>query len=381
MLKNDLIFKTYYRRMMRESILTAAGYGLMIGAYASFAVGLGCWLLNFLKIWPSIVVGLGVWFISAVLLFALKLRPTEEKVAKRIDSMNLEERTVTMLSLEHDDSYIALKQREDTREKVGAVTKEQICSSFPWLRFKKWAAIALCLSLIMGSGMITVVGLTDSGVLPTPDILPGSDRRDSFFTVSYLTEGDGDIEGESDQTVSAGGDATTVVAVAADGWVFVKWSDGVKDPARTDCTLSEDLEVTAVFAEINEDSAGDDDDNSGNKDDSSSADKEIPDENKTDGASSEGSSDGEGGEGDGNGDPKPGSGSGNGGQQGEGNGEGRGDGAGGGWSGDNNNVLDNKTDYRDVYESYYDQAMEIIRNGEELPDYLKDFIEKYYGSI
>ena len=34
-----------------------------------------------------------------------------------------------------------------------------------------------------------------------------------------------------------------------------------------------------------------------------------------------------------------------------------------------------------MYDTYYDQAMEIIRNGGELPDYLKDFIEKYYGSI
>ena len=75
-----------------------------------------------------------------------------------------------------------------------------------------------------------------------------------------------------------------------------------------------------------------------------------------------------------------GSGSGNGGQEGGGKGNGRGDGAGGGWT-EGNQVIDGKTDYRDVYDTYYDQAMEIIRNGGELPDYLKDFIEKYYGSI
>ena len=58
----------------------------------------------------------------------------------------------------------------------------------------------------------------------------------------------------------------------------------------------------------------------------------------------------------------------------------RGDGAGGGWS-DGNQIIDGKTDYRDVYDIYYDMAMEIVRNGGELPADLKAFIEKYYGSI
>ncbi|UKI12991.1 MAG: hypothetical protein L6V84_01315 [Oscillospiraceae bacterium] len=66
--------------------------------------------------------------------------------------------------------------------------------------------------------------------------------------------------------------------------------------------------------------------------------------------------------------------------RGDGKGNGRGDGAGGGWS-DGNQIIDGKTDYRDVYDIYYDMAMEIVRNGGELPADLKAFIEKYYGSI
>ena len=46
-----------------------------------------------------------------------------------------------------------------------------------------------------------------------------------------------------------------------------------------------------------------------------------------------------------------------------------------------NQIIDGKTDYRDVYDIYYDMAMEIVRNGGELPADLKAFIEKYYGSI
>ena len=46
-----------------------------------------------------------------------------------------------------------------------------------------------------------------------------------------------------------------------------------------------------------------------------------------------------------------------------------------------NLLIDGKIDYCDVYDNYYNKAMEIIRSGEELPEYLKEFIEKYYTSI
>ena len=208
--------------------------------------------------------------------------------------------------------------------------------------------------------------------------MPSGDAADRYFNVSYLVEGGGDIEGEPEQPVLAGGDASPVVAVAEDGWVFVKWSDGIEDPARTDLNITEDLTVTAIFEEIGEggDGSGDDDSTSSDEGDH---DKDAPDGNDQD-SSSIGGSNGDGGEGDGSGNKGDGSGTGDGGQQGDGKGNGRGDGAGGGAS-DSSSFKDGKTDYRDVYDIYYDQAMEILRNGGELPDYLKEFIEKYYGSI
>ena len=379
MLEKNLLFRKYHRRMVREGVLEAICFGLMIGSGAIFASALVCWLLNFTRIWVPLAIGGGAFLIGAILLFVLKFRPTEQTVARRIDRMGLDERTVTMLELMGDDSYIARMQREDTREKVKSVKPEQVRAGFPLLNLKAGAVVALCVALLMGAGMTTVMGLTGSGVIPSPDILPLNDRKDTFFTVTYLTEGEGDIMGETDQTVLAGGDAQTVVAVPQDGWIFVKWSDGIKNPERTDCGLSDDLEVSAIFEEIG-DGSEDDDDGSSGDDKEADTNPDVPDDSKNDGSSSAGSSGGEGGEGQGEGDKGEGSGSGNGGQEGGGKGNGRGDGAGGGWT-EGNQVIDGKTDYRDVYDTYYDQAMEIIRNGGELPDYLKDFIEKYYGSI
>ncbi len=379
MLEKDSLFKQYRHKMVREGVLSAISFGLMIGSGAVFASALVCWLLNFTRILLPLAIGGGIFAIASVLLYVLKFRPSEQAIARRIDRMGLEERTVTMLGLMGEDSYFARRQREDTRERVKQVKPEQVRAGFPLFNLKAGAVVALCVALVMGAGMTTVMGLTESGLIPPPDILPSDERKELFCTVTYLTEGEGDILGESDQTVPVGGDATTVTAVPQDGWIFVKWSDGVKTPERTDGGVSDDLEVTAVFEEIGDGSDGDDEGGSGG-DKEADTNPDVPDDNKTDGASSAGSNGGSGGEGQGEGDKGEGSGSGNGGQEGGGKGDGRGDGAGGGWT-EGNQVIDGKTDYRDVYDTYYDQAMEIIRNGGELPDHLKDFIEKYYGSI
>ena len=161
--------------------------------------------------------------------------------------------------------------------------------------------------------------------------------------------------------------------------MFVRWSDGNRDPARTDRSVTEDMEITAIFEEVPEDEDKDDNDSKVDGDEEGDYDKDLSDPNENDG-NGMGGSNGDGGEGNGEGENGDGSGKGDGGQQGDGKGNGRGDGAGGGWS-DGNQIIDGKTDYRDVYDIYYDMAMEIVRNGGELPADLKAFIEKYYGSI
>ena len=374
----DEMMKKYRAKLVREGIVSSLAFGLMFGAAADFLAALVAWIFAFSGVWLPLCVGGAVFAVSAVLLYLLKFRPTERTVALRMDRMGLEERTVTMLELSGEDSYIAKRQREDAREKAAAVTPAQVKANFPLYALRRGATVLLAVAVFCGAGMTTVMALTGAGVIPSPDILPSDDAADRYFNVSYLVEGGGDIEGEPEQPVLAGGDASPVVAVAEDGWVFVKWSDGIEDPARTDLNVTEDLTVTAIFEEIGEggDGSGDDDSTSSDEGDH---DKDAPDGNDQD-SSSIGGSNGDGGEGDGSGNKGDGSGTGDGGQQGDGKGNGRGDGAGGGAS-DSSSFKDGKTDYRDVYDIYYDQAMEILRNGGELPDYLKEFIEKYYGSI
>jgi hypothetical protein len=48
---------------------------------------------------------------------------------------------------------------------------------------------------------------------------------------------------------------------------------------------------------------------------------------------------------------------------------------------ENNMVLDGDTYYRDVFEEYYNQAMEYLANGEDIPDELRTLIQTYFDVI
>ena len=67
------------------------------------------------------------------------------------------------------------------------------------------------------------------------------------LTVTYSASYGGRIEGDTEQSVVAGGDATTVNAVATEGYEFVRWSDGYPEPTRRDREISRTMHITAVF--------------------------------------------------------------------------------------------------------------------------------------
>ena len=225
--------------------------------------------------------------------------------------------------------------------------------------------------------MTTVTGLAASGAIPSPGIV--SPDKEQFITVSYLVDEGGEIEGEEEQILTAGEDATPVVAVAEDGWAFVRWSDGNKSTQRTDLNVKADLIVTAIFEELGDGEDIDAGDDALDKDDEGDYDQNAPNPDESNGAGASGDA-GDGGEGDGDGATGEGTGTGSGGQEGEGNGNGQGSGAGGGWS-DNNQIIDGNTDYRDVLEQYLDMAKDILESGGELPPDLIQFIEDYFGGL
>ena len=69
------------------------------------------------------------------------------------------------------------------------------------------------------------------------------------LTLTYTAAGvGGSITGETLQTVLYGESGTAVTAVPEEGYVFVRWSDGVTIATRTDSNVTSDITVTAEFA-------------------------------------------------------------------------------------------------------------------------------------
>lgn len=364
--------------MTVSAVISSICYGLIAGGIGALAVAAISWIFNYNNFWLTIGLGIGIAAVCAVVIFFIKLRPTSNQVIARVDSMGLDERAVTMAELEGSDTCIARLQRTDAVAKIKGVTPAQIKSAFPIYALNVPSTIATCVAILAGAGMTVVQGLTGAGIISSPGIVP--DEREQFITVSYLVEEGGSIMGgPEDQILLPGENAEPVTAEADDGWVFVRWSDGNKNPGRADANITADLNVTAIFEEIGEGGDGEygDGENPGN-DDEGDYDQSAPNPNDSEGPGTDGEG-GDGGEGDGSGSEGDGSGTGQGGQEGQGNGQGQGEGAGGGWS-DGDLILDGETPYRDVLEQYIEAMKQQIANG-TLPPELVEFIEDCFGSL
>ncbi len=68
------------------------------------------------------------------------------------------------------------------------------------------------------------------------------------YTLTYKAGTGGAISGTSPQAVNHGGSGTPVTAVAAVGYHFMNWSDGLTTATRTDASITDDKTVTAIFA-------------------------------------------------------------------------------------------------------------------------------------
>ena len=68
------------------------------------------------------------------------------------------------------------------------------------------------------------------------------------YTLTYEPGEHGTIEGELQQAVKHGEEGGQVVAVAEQGYHFVRWSDGLETPQRIDSQPAGDLVARAIFA-------------------------------------------------------------------------------------------------------------------------------------
>ena len=269
-------------------------------------------------------------------------------------------------------------QRENAKEHLKDVEDRKLR-----MRLPKMVMILVVVAMILGSGMTTVVALAANEVLPSlGEIVNPTDPLADCLAISYITEGGGEIEGETDQLILPGEDASPVVAVAEDGWVFVGWDDGVKTTERQDKNVTSGAVYVAQFQEIgDEGEPGDESDNNNNGGNGSEGDQapDVPAGGESNADSNEGGS-GDKGSGQGADSDKENGGEGEGDQEGEGKGDGKGQGAGGKWD-DANKFLDGEKYYKDYLDMYYEMAQEYFDENGDIPPEMREFFETYFGGI
>lgn len=238
------MFKKYYSRVNAESILKSVFSGFIVGFAVNAVIALftlwsgKTWLLIL-----SIAVGLGVGGVASIIFYYKKYRPTTKDIARRLDKLGMEERIVTMVELESDESYIAMKQREDAKAQISRVSEKQIK-----FKFSKVMVSLIAVLGVAAVAMTTVSALATNGTIKPIDSVVNKDKY--YKAVTYMAEEGGTIGGEELQIVELGKDATPVVAIPDEGWVFVGWDDGYELPERTDKNIQEDKEFAALFEPI-----------------------------------------------------------------------------------------------------------------------------------
>ena len=283
--------------------------------------------------------------VTAVIFYFAKFRPTVKSNARRIDGLGLEERAITMIDYQNDDSVIARLQRDDAIAALNRITNSSI-------RFNiaRKLIIALSVSAFIGLASGTVASLSAAGLLPTFDDVLDSIEEIEYVEVIYMAEDGGSIDGEEIQLVLMGENAQTVLAIPDEGYSFEGWDDGYRKPERTDEKIDHPLVLTAIFLPLEEDGEDDGGDEHGEN-------GEAPGEEEGDG-DQKGDQPGEPSD---NGDP--------------------GD-SGGGKYDRANQIIDGEKYYREYLETYKEDIMNLLKKKvEELTEEEKAIIEAYINIV
>lgn len=345
------LFQKFYNHLAFEGLLKAFVLALIFGFAANFIVSFVSWFFSFNGLWLSLAVWAAFTVAFTAIFYYWKFRPTAKQIARRVDSLGLEERLITMTELENDDSYIAMRQREDAKQQISVFNTKTIKITVSLV-----LVFAACGMGILGIGMTTVEALSQNGVTKggnefVEGLLPP--EPEVYYAVSYLVEGEGYIEGEAEQIVLEGSDTTTVVAVAEEGWAFVNWKEDEADnPVRTDKSIRQDMVFTAVFAELG-DGEGDEEGEPGEGDDAPSDAPSNSDEGEP---------------GEGNGNPS----------QDPSDNKNPNDGAGGG-NEENDHIIDGESDRTDFMDK--DGQLGDLADDGNLSDGDKDILGGYMGTL
>lgn len=302
------LYSKYYSRMSKEGWLKSLVFALIVGLAVNGVIALVTWLVGFdMGLWIALG-GLVVVTVAATPVFYFRVfRPTEKKVAKRLDSLGLDERIITMLELQNDTSEIASLQRADTAVKVEKADKaEKQNGKRSGFKLPVAAVVAVACVGVFGIAFSIVTGLSGYGVIDSgKDVWNNAFSTPAEYSVTYAIHGvkekqedkenektkeqlasyiayrlaadnSGDDKqeipayitiGEAKQKVVAGESSGEILYTAKNYYYFVKWVDEYGNeynrddgytPLRHEDNVNYDIKVEAYFEKVY---VCDDDDN------------------------------------------------------------------------------------------------------------------------
>lgn len=349
-MNNRQLFRKYYGKLAFEGWLKAFMWGFDIACVTIALVLFIGWATAFeASVWIAVGAGVAVCILCTVILYFRVFRPTTQQIARRLDALGLEERMITMAELEKNDSFIAMRQREDATAKLASVDPQRIkvrplalSDGAPASRRTRALTIAATIvAPFLVAVMVVIYALSIYNVLPSGDEVFHPEPVPTFVLVSYMDGDGGVVEGEQDQIIETGGTTEAVLAVADEGYAFKQWSDGNENPSRSDSNVMEDLFVYPEFVEVNGGSGEGDGDDAGDQP------MDEPQESEADEPQDPTDED----------DPSAGT---NGAYNGQ--------------------ILDGETDYKDVFPQYYDEIMKLLNSGELTSDQI-EFLKAYFDSL
>lgn len=338
---SQVLLGKYAKRLTVEALLKSLIVSATAGFGVAFVVATVCWFKGTNAMWLCLGILAGALILGMPILYFAAFRPTLKGNAKRIDLLGLEERTVTMVELENEDSIMSRLQREDARAHLQMVNEKMLkfrIANKLLVPLYTFGGLGCCMMVV---SLLAALGIIMSGAELLGPLLPTEPVQ--YVYVEYWVDEGGYIEGEEFQEVVLGENTSEVMAVAEEGWYFVGWQDGNVRPERTEFGVEQDMFLIAVFEPVPE---GDEGEGEGNDSDEEGEPGESGDEP---GESDEGDQS----------DPT---------------------GAGGKYEA-SNQVIDGQSYYRDLLQQYQDLIEEYLASNEEIPEEIRKIIETYMDII
>lgn len=377
------VYKSHYSRMVRDRLIKSAVFSLFIGLAAAAIVAFVTIFTEFNGLWTAIGCGLGVAAVMIPVLYFAWLRPTEKSVAQSLDRLGFDERIITMLELEGDNSVVAELQRNDAVATVTAAAEKnggKIAAPAMSITKKITSLLGLNTRLLIAAGTIFSVAVVSLVITGLPhdrveEIFIGTNSYSISYGAGehgYLVKESGNYKFDSELArtgklvadVNENTMSERVVVCASDSieapYMFVGWSDDYADEynaaARSDKALM-NLIVTAQYEALDVPEDLPLHMKGGPQPDPQPGDENPdgpppPPDDEDDSEENSGPS-----------------------------GDGIGGGAGASETTPNSEVVDGKTDYQENFQQNAEEALQRLSEGQEVPEALQKVIAVYFEAL